>query len=127
MFFLAVGLGCRRPELFLKRDFLRQVELMEIVAAAVAEGKEVDYSTAAADGKAAEPVGDTVNHLMVLPEHGVGKPRQRCFLFHPDEFLEQEASRESFCPENLGDPRGSCVAEIHPSDLDSLRLWVLVP
>jgi hypothetical protein len=30
-------------------DFLHQVELMEIVAAAVAESKEVDYSTAAAD------------------------------------------------------------------------------
>ena len=101
---------------------------MEVVAAAVAEDKnEVDYSTAAADGKAAEPVGDTVNHLMVLPEHGVDKPRQRCFLFHPDEFPELEAFRESFCPENLGDPRGRCVAEIHPSDLDSLRLWVLVP
>ena len=41
-------------------DFLRQVELMEIVAAAVAEGNEMDYSTAAADGKAAEPVEDTV-------------------------------------------------------------------
>ena len=108
-------------------DFLRQVELMEFVAAAVAEGNEVDYSTAAADGKAAEPVEDTVSHLKVVLEHGVGKPRQRCFLFHPDEFLEQEAFRTSFCQESLGDPRGSCVAEIHPSDLDSLRLWVLVP
>ena len=108
-------------------DFLRQVELMEIVAAAVAEGNEVDYSTAAADGKAAEPVEDTVNHLKVLPEHGVGKPRQRCFLFHPDEFLEQEGFRTSFCHESLGDPRGSCVAEIHPSDPDFLHLWVLVP
>ena len=109
-------------------DFLRQVELMEIVAAAVAEDMSVvDYSTAAADGSAAEPVEDTVNHLMVLPENGVGKPRQRCFLFHPDECLEQEASRKSFCHENLVDPRGSCVAEIHPSDLDFLRLWVLAP
>ena len=76
LFFLVVGPGCRRLELFLKVDFLRQVELVEFVAAAVAEGNEMDYSTAAADGKAAEPVGDTVNHLMVLPEHGVGKPRQ---------------------------------------------------
>ena len=109
-------------------DFLRQVELMEFVSAAVADDKNVvDYSTAAADGKAAEPVEDTVGHLKVVLEHGVGKPRQRCFLFHPDEFLEREASRKSFCHEHLGDPRGSCVAEIHPSDLDSLRLWVLVP
>ena len=57
-------------------DFLRQVELMEFVAAAVAEGNETDYSTAAADGKAVEPVEDTVGHLKVVLEHGVGKPRQ---------------------------------------------------
>ena len=57
-------------------DFLRQVELMEFVAAAVAEDNEMDYSTAATDGKTAEPVEDTVDHLKVLPEHGVGKLRQ---------------------------------------------------
>ena len=57
-------------------DFLRQVELMEFVAAAVAEGNKMDYSTAAADGKAAEPVEDTVGHLKVVIEYGVGKPRQ---------------------------------------------------
>ena len=56
-------------------DLLRQVELMEFVAAAVAEGNEMNYSTAAADGKAAEPVEDTVGHLKVVLEHGVGKPR----------------------------------------------------
>ena len=95
-------------------DFLRQVEPMELIAAAVAEDAEMYYSTAAADGKAAEPVEDTVGHLKVVLEHGVGKPRQRCFLFHPDEFLEQEGFRTSFCQESLGDPRGSCVAEIHP-------------
>ena len=49
---------------------------MEFVAAAVAEGNEMDYSTAAADGKAAEPVKDTVNRLKVVPEHGVGKLHQ---------------------------------------------------
>jgi len=39
---------------------LRQVEPMELIAAAVAEDAEMHYSTAAADGKAAEPVEDTV-------------------------------------------------------------------
>ena len=57
-------------------DFLRQVEPMELIAAAVAEDAEMYYSTAAADGKAAEPVEDTVNRLKVVPEHGVGKLRQ---------------------------------------------------
>ena len=38
-------------------DFLRQVEPMELIAAAVAEDAEMYYSTAAADGKAAEPCG----------------------------------------------------------------------
>ena len=49
---------------------------MELIAAAVAEDAEMYYSTAAADGKAAEPVEDTVNRLKVVPEHRVGKLRQ---------------------------------------------------
>ena len=107
-------------------DFARQAELIEMVAAAVAEDKNGAYcSPAAADGNAAEPVEDAVDHLRVSPACGVGKPRQQCFLFHPDEYLEQGASRKNFCREDLADPRESCDAEIHPADPDFLRLWVL--